>query len=491
MHGRRRSPLIATLALTALGALAPAEASTGVSAGAPCIAALTERCESWAAVYDGPAGLDDLAEDLAISPDGSTLFTGGSRIVGGSPLTGADSDFGVVANDADTGAFLWATGYGGPGSPDGARDDGVLDLAASADGSLVYATGYSRGETGDIDYDYATIALDAITGTRRWAERMAGDPGDWDQVSELATGTVTDAEDRSRELVFVSGYSYTADGGGHSITVAYEGATGDEVWRAQMEGGPEIRGLAFVPDPREDGSVGGRVIVTGRDFRAAAYDAETGDLLWEQEGPDVGDAGYAWDAAASPDGRHVYATGVAAILDLTLGSSIDGFTVAYDSATGDVAWTAVYRGTGEGDDVGQAVVADADRVYVTGYGKGEGPLTEGFVAAYDAGSGATAWQASQQGPGGGSFTGWAITTSPDGAHVFASGYAPFTVTDYRAGDGRRLWTARYTPPATSDGAYALAVSPDSSRLFAAGAHSAVPVSQQATGSDFLTAAYEI
>jgi len=96
---------------------------------------------------------------IATSPDGSKVFVTGWSIV--------DNDaYATFALDLSSGRRLWTAMYRGPsGGGDEARAIGV-----SPDGSRVFVTGESVGQSGTND-DYATIAYDASTGARLWVAR--------------------------------------------------------------------------------------------------------------------------------------------------------------------------------------------------------------------------------------------------------------------------------------------------------------------------------
>jgi len=157
----------------------------------------------WARRYKGPAGSDDLAFAVQVSPGGSLVFVTGSSI---GSATGYD--YGTVAYAASTGVQRWATRYSGPG--DGA--DQALDLAVSPDGTEVFVTGFSVRLTGG--EDYGTIAYEASSGVQLWA---ADYDGTGDAVDEaFAIGTSPDGS-----KVFVTGESTGSAGNADFATVAY------------------------------------------------------------------------------------------------------------------------------------------------------------------------------------------------------------------------------------------------------------------------------
>ena len=67
------------------------------------------------------------------------------------------------------GPQVWVKSYDGPAS-----DNEAFSLAVSPDGAAVFVTGKSDGSRGS--RDYATVAYDSATGTRKWVRRYDG-PG--------------------------------------------------------------------------------------------------------------------------------------------------------------------------------------------------------------------------------------------------------------------------------------------------------------------------
>ena len=100
----------------------------------------------WANRYNGRADGPDWTSEVATSPDGSTVFVGGSRF--GSRTSG---DLATVAYDADTGTRLWVKAYNGRAN----RSEGGGAIGVSPDGSRLFVTGTSFGAA---RYDYVTLA---------------------------------------------------------------------------------------------------------------------------------------------------------------------------------------------------------------------------------------------------------------------------------------------------------------------------------------------
>src|SRR5207245_1841087 len=161
-HGRapRRLRLFLSVGVAVLLALGP-------TAGA----SVTERT-LWVTRYDHH---QEVAGSIAVNSDGSTVF-----VTGWSTGKGSGKDYATVAFDAPTGTTLWVKRYNGPGN----GGDGASSDLASPDGSVVFVTGTSKGESPSVG-DYATLAYEVSTGATRWARRYSG-RGNYDFASSLA-----------------------------------------------------------------------------------------------------------------------------------------------------------------------------------------------------------------------------------------------------------------------------------------------------------------
>jgi hypothetical protein len=356
----------------------------------------------WARRYHGPGKGTDLANSVAVSPDGTMVF-----VTGSSMRNRTTSDYATIAYNARTGAQLWVRRFG-PG--------GASAVTAGRGGRMVFVTGSNRS-------DFATVAYDARTGARRWVTRYDGPGHGFDEATSLALSP-------GAATLFVTGPS----GNGQAVsaddyaTVAYSTRTGAQRWATRFHGAPNITDDArsMVVSP-----LGGRVFVTfvtgdrrgaapQNDYATAAYRAASGAPLWVRRynGPASG-----WDdprsLAASPSGSMVFVTGVS---DRTTETG-DMATVAY-SAAGSRLWVRRYAGPGRHGAAGVSVATGPGgrTVFVTGI------TTAGHFAtvAYRAASGAWLWARRYNGPGAGDDLPAAVAASPAGGRVFVTGRSPGT-----------------------------------------------------------------
>ncbi|WP_162564190.1 MULTISPECIES: S8 family serine peptidase [Microbacterium] len=298
-------------------------------------------------------GLGDLVSGLTTSPDGKLVFVTGY-------VTKEQSlDYATIAYDAATGERKWISYFDGP--VQGTED--ARDIAVSPDGTTVVVTGQSTGPEGTGLAVFGTVAYDAVTGAQLWAEQYSG-PAHWlDVATTVAIGT--------DGTVFVTGSS-TADSSDWT-TIAYDGATGDELWTSRYDGPGAATEAPRTSIVSPDGAT---LVVTGNsdgvagdaDYATIAYDTATGAQRWvaRQNGSAVNSMDISQAVTVTPDGRHVIVSGF--IEDSV--ARRDYGTFAYSLATGEQVWSATYD-AGLGSDSATAITSDitADgvlRVFVTG-----------------------------------------------------------------------------------------------------------------------------
>lgn len=402
-------------------------------------------------------GVDSEPRALAVSPDGGVVYV--AVQVGFS-----SSRCRVSAHDAATGAELWAV-----------MEEGVQfcipwSLTVSADGVL-----YMAGVTGTADpFVRATLlkAYVAATGTGRWSVVYEG-PGD-------AGFVVVDLElSPGGSRLYLAGSRGNWLSG--SRVASFDAATGGLLWEIAYPilsiYGEHPSALAVSPE-------GGRIYVTGtvqsgddkNDILTLAFDAATGAQLWETryEGP-ADSRNYGVDAAVSPDGAAVFVAGGGYQVN-----GYDALTTAYDAATGAEIWVVSHNGPANDYDAADALAVSKDgrTVFVAGTSTSLESNRDFAIFAYDAASGAVKWRVLTD--RGGAEQAVALAASPDGGALYVTGYTyPLPASDYdpdfltlayATTTGAELWSARYQGTGSKrDLPAALAVSPAGNAVYVTGA----------------------
>lgn len=418
-----------------------------------------------------------------------------AALVGLSPLSAsAVQKGGSIAGPTGPARVLRFDGPGG-------GQDYSTAIAVAGDGSRFFVSGYAYGGLARGD-DYTTIAY-GPRGHRLWTASYNGPDSNIDEALGVAVTPDGDA-------VFVTGYSF----GGPSTTndattIAYDGATGAELWVARYDGPGHDTDvgvdLAVAPD-------GQTVYVTGAsigddgmlDVLTISYDSVSGEENWATRSAGSGGASdEGLSIGVSPDGARVYVTGY------QTGTTVDMLTVTYSAATGTELWSRTID-TG-GDEIGKDLVLapDGSSVYVTGYrsgapGGGSRPLAclsgragvgdDYVTVAYNAATGQRRWIMNYDGPDHDCDEAYGIAVAPGGSAVFVTGSSFSIASDsdaatvaYGTADGAQLWEARFDgPDHLYDTGDSLVVSPDSGLVYVAGLSS-----DATTDYDFMTLFYNV
>ena len=323
----------------------------------------------WARRYNGP-GKGGVAWSLAVSPGGTRVF-----VTGSSQGSGSGGDYATVAYSAATGAQLWAQRYNGPGND----NDYALSVAVSPGGTRVFVTGSSQGSGSG--GDYATVAYNAATGTRLWVQRYNGPANGDDHASSVRVSP-------GGTRVFVTGDSQGARSHQDYATVAYNAATGTRLW-AQRYNGPgngddHASSVRVSPGGTRVFVTGdSQGAGSGYDYATVAYNAATGARLWvaRYNGPGNGDD-HASSVAVSPGGTRVFVTGSSQGARSVF--ALDYATVAYNAATGARLWVRRYNGPGNSYDVATSLAVSpcGARVFVTGISLGRATGFDYATVAY-------------------------------------------------------------------------------------------------------------
>jgi hypothetical protein len=364
----------------------------------------------------------------------------------------------------------------------GNGNDAASSVAVSPGGGTVFVTGASTGATSSSDY--LTVAYNAATGAQLWTARYNG-PG-MDQAVAVAVSP-------DGATVFVTGRSEQASHGGLGdyATVAYRASDGTQLWVASYNDPANDGDNAEALSVARDGSA---VFVTGTSWRGSgsgiatvAYRASDGAQLWVKSwSPPGWCCNYYASAIVSPGGNRVFVT---AHVQSNMSGAEYG-TVAYNATTGARLWARRYAGSGAAS---LAVSPDLTKVYVTG----ESHFNYGTLG-YSARTGSLLW-ARFYGSRRRSDGAASVAVSPGGT-VLVTGVSwggsatgdDYATVAYSPG-GAQLWARRYDgpgsnppPSAFDDVAHAVAA-PGNGKVYVTG----ISWGGSATGDDYATVAYNI
>lgn len=149
--------------------------------------------------------------------------------VGGTSTVETFTDLVTWAVDVDTGDLLWSTVYDGGSSEEQVSYYDVRAIGISPDGSRVTVAGTSHGGFG-MGHDIVTLAYDAATGEELWMDRYHGGP---DSDEDIATAV---AVDRTGTYVVTAGSIVRRDGSWSGLLLGHDLATGDRLWEKPFSG---------------------------------------------------------------------------------------------------------------------------------------------------------------------------------------------------------------------------------------------------------------
>jgi len=379
--------------------------------------------ELWIRRYNGPGNGRD--EPTAVAVDGS----GNVFVTGYSVGSGSDADYATIAYSG-AGVPLWTNRYHGLANR---YDAGATAVAVDGSGN-VFVTGSSPGSGGDSDY--ATIAYSSA-GVELWTNRYGG-RGD---ASDVANAVALDGSGN----LFVTGYSYGAQGYEDYATIAYSGA-GVPLWTNHYNGpgNSSDQAIALAVD------ASGNVFVTGSsegsggnsDYAVIAYSG-AGVPLWTNRYNGPGNSSDQAIASAVGASGNVFVTGSST----GSGGDSDYATIAYSGA-GVALWTNRYNGPHNGNDGARAVAVDASgNVFVTGYSYA-GLFGYDYATIAYSGAGVPLWTNLYRGSASEFAFATAVAVDASG-NVFVTGSAGDGFTSHYAtiaysGAGVPLWTNRYS-----------------------------------------------
>lgn len=289
------------------------------------------------------------AFDVAVSPDSERVYvTGDSGPVVGTDIT---TDAVLIAYDAATGEETWSAQHGANDLTDTSRS-----VAVAPDGASVFVVNTVKVSAASSHTKMTTVAYEAADedhlGERRWIAGFGSANVNMALYLEVSPdGSRVYASGQGDVAVnFINAGGFGGAGNGiHSdiATVAYDTATGSELWNDSYRGpaGAFNRpfGLVALPDGRvfvggwSSGNVDAANAVDHH-FVGIGY-SPAGARAWATRYQAPGaTANIPSAVAVAPDGSRLYVSGTGR-LSLHTGGLQYADTVAYDTASGELAWT--------------------------------------------------------------------------------------------------------------------------------------------------------
>ena len=124
----------------------------------------------WSVRHDRGAGDDDVVTDMAIAPNGRTIF-----VTGTTRRTQTYYDYYTVAYGTGFGAVRWTKRYDGPAPASLDDYDAASAITVSPDGARVYVTGESPDLLGGGSFPTSELRDHRVRGGRRDCRCGRGD----------------------------------------------------------------------------------------------------------------------------------------------------------------------------------------------------------------------------------------------------------------------------------------------------------------------------
>ncbi len=398
---------------------------------------------AWIQRYNGSANSGDYATRLALDSLGNVY------VIGSSPGAGTSYDIVILKYDP-VGKLFWERRFNRQGS----GLDGASDVELDADGNLYVAGVTTDDETGA---DYTILKYDS-SGNELWARHYNGIGNGTDLAADLSLGDggspyvtggswsgeltnddlVTVNYDPQGNILGTSNYNSgigTSDAGthifaladgtvfstgrirnGHSAILIRDNPGGIGSWSKVI---PSANALLIDSKLNAYVSGGGNGLET--DYTISKIDS-SGNLLWTRLYNGTGngdDAVCNFDLPIFED-RYIYVTGRSP----GDGTGLDCATIKYDSS-GNQLWVTRYNGSESNDDIAYAITTDGQgNVYITGssnghWAPGVNSSADYITIKYDS-IGNQVWAHSYDGPGDSTDEAFDIAADNDG-NVYITG----------------------------------------------------------------------
>lgn len=298
----------------------------------------------WTRVINGAGNGPDEATAIAIDNSGNILITG--------YLKGSGTGYDIATLKFDeNGNNLWTSIYNYTSNE---FDQGNI-ISVDASGN-VYVAGQSDKDASLNNNDDFLIIKYNSAGVQQWTKRSNG---------------FGNATDRPTAMVFSSDGNLVVTGRSANgsdddyMTIKYDVATGNEIWRNYFDRTHHDRATSIVSN-----NTNGRVYITGRSNNGDNYDYAT--LCYDSDGNEIWQAifDYVNDDRATNIGidaaGNIYVTGQSDVNAAAIAVDYDILTLKYNSS-GIQQFAQTFGGDAANDDIPAAmIVDDAGNIFIAG-----------------------------------------------------------------------------------------------------------------------------
>ncbi len=402
----------------------------------------------WDDMFDNGGGLNQ-AEAIVVN--GDQVFAAG---YGYTARPDFIQQFVIRAYNAKTGQLSWDDGFSNGGV-------GINQaLAVTAHSEMVYAAG--MGETNENKTEFIVRAYNSKTGILKWSDNYEAGGG----------SNKANAITASNNIVYAAGEGDNITGVCQFIVRAYDSQTGSLVWNDQFDTGFLGGGANAIAIDANNLYVAGTACgdeCVG-EFVVRSYNSKTGELLWSDEFDNDGKGGLGANDIAVI-GNRVIAVGSV----FTNTGNLAFLVRAYDAKTGELVWEN-QEPNNPLVNTPFTVTINKNMVYAAGFiFPLSGPVVF-LVRAYDSKTGSLVWEDNFDNGASGSCTS-AFDISAKGRRVYVAGYvstginpteceSDFVVRTYDSRTGTLAWQDQYS--SGGDDNFAKAITVKGNFVYAAG-----------------------
>ncbi len=338
----------------------------------------------------------------------------------------------VVIKYLSNGTVAWAEGYNGTANLDDEGTGICVDIYGN-----IYVVGSAQNT--NRGYDVTLLKYNSA-GVLQWARSYYSSAL---LREDRGWGIAVDAPGN----IYITGYTTNTDNQTDIFTSKYD-ASGNEIWTVLEDGLNNLnsRGVSIAVSISGNVCVAGFVTVSGTntDLVTLKYNSAGIQQWMRTENGTGNEEDKAWGIAVDQT-DNVYVTGYVT----ESSNNTDYYTVKYNSA-GVLQWSRTYNGAGNSGDKAWGIVVDTDgSIYIAGQSNNATQNTN-YVTIKYSGSGTETWVSTYNGTGNGEDVANAITlvgtssVAVTGKSTGATQTFDYTTVRYNVNTGNQLQVNRYS-----------------------------------------------